>query len=331
MQKILRYILTLAFIAGVGFGAYAQDAPKKKVAVYITGKDINESHKKVIGSKLVSAITESGEYAAVERTADFLAALSAENDYQTSGEVRDSQIAALGQKFGVKYVAVADMSEVFDEYFVAARLINVETGMVERAYDTNSPAESMSQLVDLSKNVATGLFSVITLSNTSTSSTSSTSSQHAPIHLSLCAIDKRNGQVQYFTVEQWQKISEGNKINYKKQGVAIVENGEAFLIAMRDSGFQDWNRAMSSNVLPSMWQLRLIHKYIEPLNRALQIFGGEKLISDGYYWSNETYSFASSRAFYFIMSSGVDDHKEKTFDFRVRAVAPVIDNPEMGQ
>lgn len=328
MQKILRYILTLAFIAGVGFGAYAQDAPKKKVAVYITGKDMNESHKKVIGSKLVSAITESGEYAAVERTADFLAALSAENDYQTSGEVRDSQIAALGQKFGVKYVAVADMSEVFDEYFVAARLINVETGMVERAYDTNSPAESMSQLVDLSKNVATGLFSL----NTSfTSPTSSTSPRHAPIHLSLCVTDKRNGQIQYITVEQWQTMSEDNKLNYKKQGVAIAENGEAFLVAIRDSGYQDWNRAMSSNILPSIWQLRLIRKYIEPLNRALQIFGGEKLISDGYYWSNETYSFASSRAFYFIMSSGVDDHKEKTFDFRVRAVAPVIDNPEMGQ
>ena len=36
----------------------------------------------------------------------------AENDYQTSGEVRDSQIARLGQKFGVRYVVVADVSEL---------------------------------------------------------------------------------------------------------------------------------------------------------------------------------------------------------------------------
>ena len=91
---------------------------KEKVAVYMTGDKIDDTYKKVIGSKLVTAITESGKYAAVERTSDFLAAISAENDYQTSGEVRDNQIAALGQKFGVKYVVVADVSEVFDEFLL---------------------------------------------------------------------------------------------------------------------------------------------------------------------------------------------------------------------
>ncbi len=312
MQKIFRYILTLVLMAGVGLGAYAQDAQKKKVAVYITGKDINESHKKVIGSKLVSAITESGEYAAVERTADFLAALSAENDYQTSGEVRDSQIAALGQKFGVKFVAVADVSEVFDEYFIAARLINVETGMVERAYDTNGPAESMNQLVELSKSVATGLFAGIT---------SSTSSQHAPIHLALCAIDNRNGLTQYITAEQWQRMSEGNKLNYKKQGVVIADNGEAFLVAMRDAREMNWYSAMSSCKLPAKWQLQLMHKYYEPLNKALQIFGGETL-SSGVYWTNESYD--SSYAWTVAMYYGNIYDFNQTSTARVRAVAPVV-------
>ncbi len=135
----------------------AQEQTKRKVAVYMTQSNINDSHKKIIGAKLVSAITESDEYIAVERTADFLAALSAENDYQLSGEVRDSQIAQLGQKFGVRYVAVVDVSEIFDEYFISARMINVETGLVEKAFDSNGPAESMSQLITLSKNVAVGL------------------------------------------------------------------------------------------------------------------------------------------------------------------------------
>ncbi len=126
----------------------------------MTGTTSEEAYKKVIGSKLVNAITESGEYAAVERTADFLAALSAESDYQTSGEVRDSQIARLGQKFGVRYVVVADASELFDEYFIAARLINVETGLVERAFDVNGPADSMAQLVSLAENVANGLLGI---------------------------------------------------------------------------------------------------------------------------------------------------------------------------
>ena len=71
----------------------AQTTAKKKVAVYMTGNDVQDSYKKVIGSKLVSAITATNEYAAVERTADFLAVLSSEHDFQTSGEVQDSQIA----------------------------------------------------------------------------------------------------------------------------------------------------------------------------------------------------------------------------------------------
>ncbi len=136
---------------------FSQDNVKKKLAVYMTGSDVDETTKKVIGAKLVGAITKSGEYAAVERTADFLAALEAENDYQTSGEVRDSQIARLGQKFGVRYVVVADMSDVFDELFIAARIINVESGLVERSFDVNGPAESMAQLVLLADKLSKGI------------------------------------------------------------------------------------------------------------------------------------------------------------------------------
>lgn len=143
-------------MAAIGFSAVAQSQSKTKVAVYVTG-DVDNSVKKILGAKLVTAITSSGEFAAVERTADFLAALSKENDYQVSGEVRDSQIARLGQKFGVKFVVVADINEAFDELFVASRLINVESGLVERAYDANGAAESMQQLIDLSREVISGL------------------------------------------------------------------------------------------------------------------------------------------------------------------------------
>ncbi len=133
MKRLFSIVLLLILGVGGCLSVYAQEQVKKKVAVYMTGASIDDAYKKVIGAKLVSAITASGEYAAVERTADFLAALSAENDYQTSGEVRDSQIARLGQKFGVRYVVVADVSELFSEYFIATRMIDVESGLVERA------------------------------------------------------------------------------------------------------------------------------------------------------------------------------------------------------
>ncbi|MDE7410327.1 MAG: hypothetical protein K2N09_09955 [Muribaculaceae bacterium] len=154
---ISRCALFLLFcIIAVPF-ARADEPLKKNVAVYVTGNEVDNSIRKVLGAKLVTAITSGGEYAAVERTADFLEALTKENDYQTSGEVRDSQIAEIGKKFGVKFVVVADVSEVFDELFVASRLINVVTGLVERAFDANGPVDTMTQLIKLSQEVASGL------------------------------------------------------------------------------------------------------------------------------------------------------------------------------
>lgn len=167
MKALSRFILLLSAILLIGGSAQAQVVPKK-VAVYVTGDDVEASIRKIIGAKLVTAITSSGEYAAVERSSDFLAALSKENDYQTSGEVRDNQIAQLGKKFGVRYVVVADLTEAFDELFIASRLINVETGLVERAYDTNGQAGSMDALLKLSQNIASGLLKGIKGNNQST-------------------------------------------------------------------------------------------------------------------------------------------------------------------
>lgn len=156
------YKLTCSFIATicclcVVFVAYSQEIPKKKVAVYVSGNEVDGTIKKVFGAKLVSAIAKSNGYAAVERTTDFLQALQHEADYQTSGEVRDSQIASLGQKFGVRFVVVADVTQAFDEYFISSRLINVETGLIECSFDVNGAAESMSQLVMLAEKIADGL------------------------------------------------------------------------------------------------------------------------------------------------------------------------------
>jgi len=309
MQRILHYILTLAIIAGLGFVGYAQETPKKKVAVYMTGEDANESYKKVIGAKLVSAITESGEYAAVERTADFLEALTAENDYQASGEVRDSQIAALGQKFGVKFVVVADVSEVFDEYFITARIINVETGLVEKACNVSGSAESMSQLITLSTEISNKLFGDIS---------SSTSNSTIPIHLSLCVTDV-NGKTQYISAEQWETMSHTKRLTYMKKGVVISDNGVAFLVGMRDVGTLNWMENYNCT-LPSIRQLQLIYKYLEQLNPILQIYGGEPFQQE-WYWTNESYN--SSEAYCVSLVTGLRMYLYKGGIHRIRTVAPV--------
>lgn len=259
----------LIFLFGIIFNVplFAQNTAKKKVAVYMTGTTPDAAYKKVIGAKLVSALTESGEYAAVERTADFLSALSAESDYQTSGEVRDSQIARLGQKFGVRYVVVADASELFDEYFIAARLIDVETGLVARAFDINGPADSMSQLITLSQNVAKGLIGEGVSAQKEEISTT-------PINMSLCAV--KEGKVVYISPLQWQQMQELEKITFNKKGICLIDNGDIFIVALQDCGFGNQYKARQLKA-PKLSQLKMMYRNLNSLNTALQLFGGEPL------------------------------------------------------
>ncbi len=153
------FILTATIILGlIANQSYAQQTLKNKVAVYVTG-DVDDGYKKVIGSKLVSGITQQPDYAAVERTADFLNELGKEQDYQMSGAVNNNQIVKLGQQFGVRYVLVADISEVLGPLFVAARLIDVQTGLIMAATETDKEVTNMAGLSDLAKETITNLFS----------------------------------------------------------------------------------------------------------------------------------------------------------------------------
>lgn len=135
--------------------SFAQ-APRK-VAVYVTG-DVEDSYKKVIGSKLVSCITQSGEYAAVERTNEFLSALTQEQDYQMSGAVNDQQIVKLGAQFGVRYVLVADVTEIFESTFISARMIDVQTGLITHSAEVDMELYSTKDLIKITEAVIDKIF-----------------------------------------------------------------------------------------------------------------------------------------------------------------------------
>ena len=151
MNRLIKLILL--FIAyGLSLSATAQ----RQVAVYVSG-DQEEAIKKVLGSKMVTYITNTDGFTAIERTVDFLNAMQAEQDYQTSGEVSNTQIVKLGQQFGARYVAVVDVSELFGELFVSARLIDVQTATIESSFESSSQATSMSALTELANKVADGL------------------------------------------------------------------------------------------------------------------------------------------------------------------------------
>lgn len=153
MKNLFKVLALTLLLIGATTQAFAQNTTKKKVAVYMTG-EVQAGIKKVIGSKIVSGVTESDEYSAVERTSDFLAELTKEQDYQLSGAVTDNQIAQIGQQFGVQYVLVADASEVFGSLFVSARLIDVQTAQIIKSCEASGTVSNMTELTKLADQIA---------------------------------------------------------------------------------------------------------------------------------------------------------------------------------
>lgn len=147
MRKL--FILLLSVLSLTVF------AQQKKVAVYVMGQETGIN--KVLGDQLVSAFTRSGKYIAVERTSSFLAELGKEQSYQRTGAVSDNEISRLGKQFGVQLVCVAEISEVFGQKYVSARLIDVETAELINTSNASSSLNSMNDLLNVSNSIATGL------------------------------------------------------------------------------------------------------------------------------------------------------------------------------
>ncbi len=151
MKRVL-FIVALALTLCATGSVQAQE--KQKVAVCVIG-DISDTYKKIVGAKAVSRISQSKDYAAVERTSEFLSKLTQEEDFQLSGEVKESQIVKLGAKYGARYVAVFEVSEAGDDtYFISARLLNVESALIVKSADSSRKINSVEDLGALTNNVA---------------------------------------------------------------------------------------------------------------------------------------------------------------------------------
>ena len=128
-----------------------------KVAVYVVRNEAGKNIGRVLGDKLVAGFTNSGRYIAVERTNSFLQQLSKEQNYQRTGAVDDNDISRLGKQFGVQYVCVADISDVFGEKYITSRLINVETAEVVNSNDVGGVINNMGDCVRMANEIALNL------------------------------------------------------------------------------------------------------------------------------------------------------------------------------
>jgi len=131
---------------------------KDKIAVYLTG-DIQEGKKKVISSKLVTGITESSNYIAIERTSEFMNLLNREIEHELSGAVSDEEIAQIGKQFGVQYVLAGEAFEVYESTYLTARIIDVNTAEITRSAEAQKVVNDLNSLISLSEETVFKLFS----------------------------------------------------------------------------------------------------------------------------------------------------------------------------
>lgn len=117
---------------------------RRATAVFIEG-DVSNGQEQVINSAFVSRLVKNKQYSLFERNEAFIEALNKEHDFELSGEVPESQIRKVGNKFGVDYVIVVVVTMDEDRTYMSARLINLVTGQIikhvnldRRGWDTKT-------------------------------------------------------------------------------------------------------------------------------------------------------------------------------------------------
>lgn len=130
-------------------GQEAPAIPKEKirVAIYMTGDDkINE----IVADRLMYKLLGSGKYQPIERSAAFQSAISKEHSFERTGVVDEKQIAKLGKQFGVQYVCVVSIVDVWQtEKYISARMIDVNSAEVIFSVSANGELTDNKALLNL--------------------------------------------------------------------------------------------------------------------------------------------------------------------------------------
>ena len=131
---------------------------QKSVAVYVTSSE-NVPHEinKILGSELVSVITRNENYIAIERTDDFLSQVSIEQG-NYDDKLDDGKLCLFGKKFGASNVCVADVTKFGEDYYIVARLLDINTAKVWKTSKKTSSLKSLDELVSVSEFLADELF-----------------------------------------------------------------------------------------------------------------------------------------------------------------------------
>jgi hypothetical protein len=122
----LRKALTILLCACAAI--FAQDLPK--IAVYVTGDDINKNEKNAFGAKFLETLAKSGRYSAMDDPEPFLGEIDMAQAALGGGAIGDRAVCNIAETHGLEYVCIADIAPAEGEFKISARIIKVEIAEV---------------------------------------------------------------------------------------------------------------------------------------------------------------------------------------------------------
>lgn len=126
MNKLNVLIIVLFFLT-LGVAKAQED---KKVAVFDPVGEVSQNLKIIIREELSNAVVNTLGFTVLER--ELINKVLAENKFQMTGHVDDTQIGALGKKMGANYVCYASISSVGGNYYISCKMVDVMTAKIER-------------------------------------------------------------------------------------------------------------------------------------------------------------------------------------------------------
>ncbi len=288
MKKLALFICSLFAVVTVS---------AQRVAVLDFNAGVGVSQADVDGiSAIFNTYFSPRGYTLVERTQ--IDRVIDEQNFQR-GKLTQSQMVRIGQILNVSKVVIGDVNIVMNQYNVDVRVVNVESGTIS-AKDGATWAPGSSYRTMMSQ-LGTRLASQIAINPTA--NTQSVVSQY----------------------KTW-KVGDLYDVN-GKQGVVYVvtpDGKHGKMISINQApDTMNWSDAKSwcSNLgggwrLPTLDELRVIHKVVETLNQVLAAVGDE--ISRGSHWSSIERN--SEDAWSIYMNGGSTTNYYKSVDLYVRAV-----------
>lgn len=122
---------------------------QRKVAVFVTGSaSLDPEVKEILSSELISGISSSKDFQAVESAAGFAEANNQDNQ----------QLCALGQQMGVDLVCIANVSTFRDSYYIKSRLLDTRSMAIVASASEGSSLAGIEDILGVCEKLIGQLF-----------------------------------------------------------------------------------------------------------------------------------------------------------------------------